>query len=224
MAAFRDREHAGRELARALERYRGRPSHVLAIPRGGVPVGHPVALRLDAPLSVMSLRKLHIPWSPEAGFGALTSNGEMVLNEPLVRAAGITEEVIRAVAQEVGREIQRRSRAYRAMSPPLDDLEGTVAILVDDGLASGFSMLAAIQSVKKHRPSSIVVAVPVSPLSSYQRVRPHCDVLIALKVVEEIPFAVASFYDAFPDLSDEEVKAYLRAANRTRDVLQRPER
>lgn len=207
---FQTREDAGRQLAVELAgRYADAEALVLAIPRGGVPVGVPIALRLGAPLDVIIPRKIPVPWDPEAGFGAVTAEGTIVLNEEMVSLLGLTPEEIQRAARTVQEEIRRRSEVYRGGRPPLD-AAGKLVVLTDDGLASGLTMIAAIRSLRPQRPERIVVAVPVAPRSSLRRVEPEADDVVCL--VEQVsgPFAVASFYRFFPDLSDEEVLRELR--------------
>lgn len=208
---FEDRLDAGRRLAQKLVRYRGQDVVVLAIPRGGVPVGFAVAKELGAKLDVIIPRKIPIPDNPEAGFGAVTADGTVVLNEPLVAQLGLTRDTIERLVDEVRAEIVRRQQAYRGGRPPAD-LAGKTVILVDDGLASGYTMMAAIQSVRKQRPKAIIVAVPVSPADAAERIRPLVDDLVVLVVRRTWVFAVASFYRRWYDLTDEEVIDYLKRA------------
>mgnify|MGYP000991454293 CR=1 FL=1 len=210
---FRDREDAGRRLAERLLDYEGRGALVLAIPRGGVPIGYQIAKRIGARLDVIVLRKIPIPWNPEAGFGAVTADGTVVLNESMVRGLGMSEEQIRRAVEEVRNEIVRRTRIYRNGSLELPDVAGRPVILVDDGLASGYTMLAAIQSLEKHKPSEIVVAVPVASSGAARLVRPRVDNFVALIIGERLPFAVADFYQHWSDLTDEEVMSYLERAS-----------
>ncbi|MCL6431658.1 MAG: phosphoribosyltransferase [Anaerolineae bacterium] len=211
--AFETRDQAGRELAGVLaESYAGTEAVVLAVPRGGVPVGAPIAARLQAPLDVIVPRKIPIPWEPEAGFGAVAPDGTIVLNEQLVPLLGLSEAEILAEARLVQQEIQRRTRVYRGNRPP-PATAGRLVILTDDGLASGLTMIAAVRSVRRNGPRQIVVAVPVAPRSSLERVSPEADEVICLIEQERGPFAVASFYRFFPDLSDEEVIRLLSEAH-----------
>ncbi len=210
---FDDRQAAGRRLAGVLsEAYGGVDGVALAIPRGGVPVALEVAQTLAIPLDVIVPRKIPIPWEPEAGFGAVTADGTILLNEPLVTQLGLTEAEIRRLAAQVQEEVRRRTRAYRG-TRPMPDLKGKMTFLIDDGLASGFTMLTAIQSLRRSDPGQIVVAVPVSPRRSVNLVEAEADELVCLIVQETPPFAVASFYASFPDLSDEQVIAYLEASD-----------
>jgi putative phosphoribosyl transferase len=209
---FRDRSDAGRRLADKLAEYEGAEAVVLAVPRGGVPVGFEVARRLRAPFDVIIPRKIPIPWNPEAGFGAITADGTMVLNHSMVESLGLSEEEIREAAEQVRQEIVRRTKQYGGRVP-MSSIEGKLVILVDDGLASGYTMLAAIESLRKHAPSSIVVAVPVASSGAVRLVASKTDRLVVLMVSHRIPFAVAGFYRIWRDLTDEEVRDYLKRAD-----------
>lgn len=211
---FRNRAEAGKRLAERLLDYAGSGAVVLAIPRGGVPVAYEIAKRLGAELDVIIPRKMPIPWNPEAGFGAITADGTMVLNEPMVESLGLTPDDISRVAEEVRREVVRRTRAYRGEKPPVD-VAGKIVILVDDGLASGYTMLAAIQSVRKLSPSKVIVAVPVASSSAARLVERAADRVIALVVSDRLPFAVADFYLEWRDLTDEEVLHYMQSNTMT---------
>ncbi len=208
---FKDRLHAGRELAEKLRGYKGRDVIVLAIPRGGVPVAYPIAVELDAILDVIVPRKIPIPWNPEAGFGAVTVDGEIVLNKDLVDRIGLEDDEIKELAGPVIEEIKRRTWIYRG-DKKFPDLDGETVIIVDDGLASGYTMLSAIKYVRRETPRELVVAVPVSPLSSVNLIKPLVDDFVCLVVEDTFSFAVASFYDEFPDLSDDKVIQYLTLA------------
>lgn len=210
---FRDRSDAGRRLAENLAPYQGSDVTVLAIPRGGVPVAVEVAGSLGSGLDILVVRKIPIPYNPEAGYGAVTEDGAIVLNEPLVAQLGLVEEDIRLQAEEVRAEIERRGALYRNGLPPAV-LEGKTAIIVDDGLASGFTMLAAVESARQRRAARIVVAVPVASRSASDVVRPVVDGLVSLITARMYAFAVASFYYRWYDLKDEEVVAYLEGWRR----------
>lgn len=211
---FENRLDAGNQLSKELLRFKGEQVVVLAIPRGGVPVAFPIATSLGAPLDVISPRKIPIPDNPEAGFGAVTEDGTIVLNDLLVAEIGLTPEQIDIEAEKVRREVERRIKKYRGgRSPP--DLQGKTVIIVDDGLASGYTMLAAVESVKTHRPKRIIVAIPVAPVRSINLVEPYVDEVVALIKSRAWAFAVASHYWSFPDLSDEEVLEYLEKARAT---------
>ncbi len=209
---FDNRFHAGELLAEKLEKYMGRSDTlVLAIPAGGVQVGFVVAERLGVPLDVVVTRKLHIPWNKEAGFGAVSWDGLVLLNEPLVAALGLTKgDVDRCVADEaevIGRRL-KRFRGDRSFPP----LRGKTAIVVDDGLASGFSMLATLKTLRRGGVGELVVAVPTAPERAIGLVRPHADVVYCLNVRSGPFFAVADAYRLWYDLDDEEVVELLRRA------------
>jgi putative phosphoribosyl transferase len=209
-AAFEDRRDAGRRLAGRLTGYDG-AAVVLAIPRGGVPVGYEISRRLGAPLDLIIPRKLPIPSEPEAGFGAVAPDGTVVLNEDMVRYLGLGREEIDEIARSVLEEVRRRVREYRG-ERPLPDLKGKTVIVADDGLASGYTMIAAVRAIKKQSPRRIVVAVPCSPASSVERLKREGVEVVCLFAQPYGPFAVASYYERFPDLSDEEVKSLLISA------------
>jgi predicted phosphoribosyltransferase len=212
---FRDREHAGQLLAEKLESYTTKDKDIvlLAIPAGGVPVGYVIAKAFHIPLSLIILRKIKIPWNPEAGFGSVAPDGTIFLNESLVKRLGLTQDEIKRSAAETLTEIKRRQRLFMG-DTPFPNLNDKLVILVDDGLASGFTMLAAINFVKRQSPKMIIVAVPTAPLGTIQRIAPNVDVdkLICLNVRESWVFAVADAYQKWYDLSDNEVKEYLKKA------------
>lgn len=209
---FKDRTQAGKLLAKALEKYNNKDAIILAIPSGGVPVGYVAAENLNlAAFDVIIVRKIQIPWNPEAGFGAISLDGTIVLNKPLVDVLGLNQEMIDKCASETMKEIQRRIQKFRD-DRPFPDLNNKIVILVDDGLASGFTMIAAINSVRKQKPKKVVVAVPTAPLSTIKRLFPYVDELICLNVRDFRTFAVADAYFKWYDLDDEEVLEYLRKA------------
>jgi putative phosphoribosyl transferase len=207
-SVYDDREDAGRQLASRLYKYAGRRAAVLAIPSGGVPVGAEIARVLGIPLDLAIVRKLQIPWQPEAGFGAVNSLGEVVLNERLVGEIGLGPETIEEAKERSMASIRAREQTFRKgrSPPPLSD---RVAILVDDGLASGFTMLAAIDQVKREMPERIVVAVPTGSLETVDRILPEVDELVCLNVRGPGSFAVADAYRHWYDLTDEEVISIL---------------
>jgi predicted phosphoribosyltransferase len=211
---FQDRIEAGRRLGERLHQFRGSEVIVFAIPRGGVPVAIEVARRLDSPLDIVVPRKIAIPHNPEAGYGAVTEDGVIVLNEPLTKQLGLTEPQIQGQAEGVREEIRKRSALYRGR-PQAPPVRGKTAIIVDDGLASGFTMVAAIRSVERREAASIVVAVPVASGTAYDLIRPLTHELVSLVIARVYQFAVASFYHQWHDLSDEEVIEYLADWDRT---------
>jgi erythromycin esterase-like protein/predicted phosphoribosyltransferase len=212
---FRDRRDAGRVLAGLLDHYRGQPDVlVLGLPRGGVPVAYEVAMALDAPLDVFLVRKLGVPGREELAMGAIASGGVIVLNDDVVRGLSITPEVIQRVAEQEGRELLRREQAYREGRPP-PDVAGKTVILVDDGLATGASMRAAIHALRQHKPARIVVAVPAAPASTCQELRAMVDEVVCATTPSPF-FAVGASYWDFTQTTDEEVRNLLRAAATTR--------
>ena len=207
-AFFRDRTDAGRQLAERLKDYGGGKSVVYAIPRGGIPVAVEVAGKLGAPLDVVVPRKIVIPDNPEAGFGAITEDGTIVLNEPLVRQLELTEPLIQHQVEIARAEILRRTAVFREHLPETG-VEGKTAIIIDDGLASGYTMVAAVKSMQRRKASKIVVAVPVASGSAYDLVKRIVDELVCLVLARTYGFAVASFYRRWHDLTDEEVNKHL---------------
>jgi len=207
---FADRADAGRELAKFLALAPDPSAIVLALPRGGVPVGAALAESLGAPLEPVFVAKLPIPFSPEAGFGAVGIDGSIVLNDDLVRTAGIAPAAVDGVVERAKAEVRRRALAYSG-TYSLPDVRGKRVYVTDDGLATGYTMIAAAKMVRKLRPSSLVLAVPVSPADSLAAVESHFDEAVCLIVQTRVPFAVASFYEDFHDLSDDEVLAVLEA-------------
>jgi predicted phosphoribosyltransferase len=208
---FRDRVEAGDVLAGRLGHYAGRSDVlVLALPRGGVPVAARVAQALGAPLDVFVVRKLGVPGHEELAMGAIASGGVQVVNEQVVGRLGLGEADLRRVAEAEERELARRERSYReGRAPP--DLAGRVVILVDDGLATGSTMRAAVAAARRLGPARVVVAVPTAPASTCERLRSEADEVIC--VTTPRPFrAVGYSYRSFPQTSDEEVRAILRQA------------
>jgi len=206
---FADRADAGRQLARKLAGYAGRGDVVvLGIPRGGVAVAFEVAKALDAPLDVFLSRKLGAPGQEELAFGALASGGIRVLDEDLVRELGISSEVIERMTQAVKAELDRRERLFRDGHPVLD-LGGKIVLLVDDGIATGSSTLAAIQTLRQMKPARLVLAVPVAPASTCKRLRQQVDELVCVHTPEHF-YAIGQFYGNFSQVPDEEVVDLLR--------------
>jgi putative phosphoribosyl transferase len=202
---FKDRNHAGQLLAEKLMEYSTqRNTVVLAVPSGGVPVGCTVSKLLGVPIEAVVVRKIQIPWNTEAGFGAMTWDGETVLNTELVDQLGLTEKVIQNSVRKCKEIIDERLKRFRG-SKPLPDLGGKIVILVDDGLASGFTMLAAVRGIRKKKPGKIVVAIPTASLMAVELLLPEVDKLVCLNIRSGAVFAVADAYVNWYDLSDEEV-------------------
>jgi len=218
-AVYVDRQTAGDKLAQALMEYKNRNALVLGIPRGGLAVGLPIALTLNAELDTIVLRKIPIPWEPEAGFGAITAEGDIILNEAMVSRLGLSQAEIERQANRVRAEVERRARAYRG-DRPFPEVRGRPVIVVDDGLATGYTMIAALQSARGRGADELICAVPVSPRDSLEAVRPYADRAVCLLVTDEYPFAVAAFYQEFPDMTDEEVHELLRRGWEDRRAVQ----
>lgn len=205
---FRDRTEAGRLLAARLEKYAGQPGVVvLALPRGGVPVAYEVARALHAPMDVFVVRKLGIPGHEELAMGAVATGGVRVLNDQVVKAVGIPDYMIDAVANWETEELKRRERLYRGDSPP-PDVRGKTVILVDDGLATGSTMLAAVRALRQQGPARIVVAVPVAAPDTCELVKAHVDEIVCAATPEPF-YAVGLWYRDFSQTTDEEVRELL---------------
>jgi predicted phosphoribosyltransferase len=206
---FRDRLHAGEALAGKLRSVAANGSmQALAIPAGGVPVGYALAKRLDITLDVVVVRKIQIPWNTEAGFGAITWDERPILNEPLVAQLRLSAEVVEQCIARTRQMVHKRNQRLRG-GRPFPELSGRTVILVDDGLASGFSMLAAAESIKTRHPRKVIVAVPTGSAHAIALLAPKVDQLVCLNVRNGPLFAVADAYESWYDLSDDEVLAYL---------------
>jgi predicted phosphoribosyltransferase len=206
---FADRREAGVVLAEHLRQFAGRDVVVLALPRGGVPVGYEVARALGARLDVFLVRKLGLPGHPELAMGALASGGVRVLNDDVLTWYPTSPSTIDAVARGEQRELERRERAYRD-GRPLVPVEGRMAILVDDGLATGSTMRAAVLAVRRLHPARVVVAVPVGASPTCEALREIADEVVCASTPE--PFtAVGLWYDDFSQTTDEEVRQLLAA-------------
>lgn len=208
---FADRREAGRLLARTLARYSGRPDVlVLALPRGGVPVGYEIAEAIGAPLDVLVVRKLGVPGQEELAIGAIASGGLRVLDREIVAALRLRPDQIEAVQKRETAELRRRERVFRGDRPP-EDVAGRTVILVDDGVATGSTLKVAIATLRQRHPEAIVVAVPVGPRGTVAELRALADEVVCLGTPS--PFqAVGQFYAAFDQTTDEEVRSLLAAA------------
>lgn len=208
---FRDRIEAGQLLSEKLMRYRNQPDViVLGLPRGGVPVAFEVARALHAPLDVFVVRKLGTPGQRELAMGAIASGGVLVLNDAVVQGLDIPMRVIDAVAAQEARELGRRERAYRG-SCSQREVHGKSVILIDDGVATGSTMRAAIRALRAQRPARLIVAVPTIAGSTYEQLRSEVDELIAL-ITPEPFFGVGEWYQDFSQTCDEEVTDLLQRA------------
>jgi len=206
---FRDRQHAGELLAALLSGYRGQAETlVLALPRGGVPVAAVVARGLGLPLDVFPVRKLGAPGQPEFAMGAIAANGFVVLHRDAIANLHIPQSTIEAVIAREHEEIVRQERVYRESRPPLV-LVGKTAILVDDGLATGYTMLAAIRAVRELHPARIVVAVPIAPSETLALLRTEADEVVCVHTPREL-FAIGQFYEDFAQTTDDQVREAMR--------------
>ena len=216
MGPYDDRQQAGVELALALDRYRDQDCVILAIPRGGVVVGYEVAQALDCDLDVIVPRKIGAPNQPELAIGAVATWGDhqIIIDEHAVRALGVSSDYLEQEAQQQSVEANRRLLAYRGtLDPP--EVEGRTVLLVDDGIATGYTTRAAAIAVRHLDPSEVVLAVPVGPPESVRTLRPYVDGLVCLRTPE--PFlAVGYWYRDFAQVSDEEVVELLRLARESR--------
>jgi predicted phosphoribosyltransferase len=206
---FKDRSEAGRLLAGALNHYRDRPdAMVLALPRGGVPVGYEIASILNLPLDVFIVRKLGVPGEEELAMGAIASGNVRALNQSVIEQLNIPESVIDTVANREAHEVERRERLYRGDKPPVD-VSNRIVILVDDGLATGSTMKAAVAALRRQHPAKIIVAVPTAPPDACDELRPNADEVICA-VTPEPFFSVGLWYEHFEQTSDAEVSELLR--------------
>lgn len=212
MTAFRDRRDAGRKLAQALSHYEGRSDvTVFALPRGGVPVAYEVALALNAPLDIFIVRKLGLPGREELAMGAIGSGGIRVLNDDVIRILNVPQEVINIIAQREMQELERRERTYRGnrTSPTVRD---RTVILIDDGLATGASMRAAVVGMRARQPARIVIAVPTAAGEVCDALQFAVDEMVCV-ITPEPFYGVGKWYQEFAQIDDEEVRILLEEAN-----------
>ncbi|HLG87404.1 MAG TPA: phosphoribosyltransferase [Alphaproteobacteria bacterium] len=209
---FRDRYHAGHRLAGALRHLRGTDSVVLALPRGGVPVGFEVAKALSVPLDLLLVRKIGVPAHEELALGAVVdgTNPQLVLNEEVMAAARPPAGYIETALRKALAEIERRRRLYLADAEPVE-IAGRAAVVIDDGIATGATMKAALRGVRRNQPYRLVLAVPVAPGASVDELRSECDEAVVLETPEPF-YAVGSHYADFNQTTDEEVVALLAKA------------
>jgi predicted phosphoribosyltransferase len=206
--AFHDRRDAGSRLAGAVATRGGLTDPiVLALPRGGVPIGYEVARRLGAPLDVLVVRKLGMPWQEELAIGAIASGGASVINWDLVREAGLRRDLIDRIRRREQAELERRARDYRG-DRPFPRLEGRSVIVVDDGAATGASILAALAALRSERPRELVVAVPVAPAETFRRLSGAASRVICLLVPPAF-WAIGDWYADFAQVTDAEVRSLL---------------
>jgi putative phosphoribosyl transferase len=213
--SFRDRQDAGRQLAKVLMKYANLEDvTVLGVPRGGVPVGFEIAVALRVPLDIFLSHKLGVPGQEELAFGAVAAGDGRFLDYEIIHAAGISPAQIEQISQETRATLEERARLYRGDRPPIS-VQGRTVILVDDGIATGASIYAAIHALRQMNPKNLIVAVPVAPISTINwlrsSLRPEIDELVVANSPEYF-YAVGQFYDHFSQTSDEEVVTLLRRA------------
>ena len=210
---FQNRAEAGQQLASRLGKYANREDViVVGVPRGGVPIAFEVATALNLPLDIFVLRKLGVPGHEELAFGAIGSGGVRVLDRQIVESVGLSQLVIEFVTRAERTELARREQIYRGGRPPLD-VRGKTVILVDDGIATGSSLRAGVHALRQMQPAAIVIAAPVAPRSTVNRLRSEVEDVVCAATPERF-YGVGQFYHDFSQVSDEEVNALLASAYR----------
>jgi len=212
---FENRYDAGKKLSEHMAEFKNRPAVVLAIPNGGIPVAHYVALELGAAMDIIISRKIPIPLAPEGGFGAVTDDGTVILNHDVLKRINLNDAQINYQVNQVRNDIQQRSLIYRS-SRPVSVLTGKIAVLVDDGLASGYTMLAAIESVRRKKPGMVVVAVPVASAMAVKTVEKTADRIVSVVTDYSPRFYVSDYYRYWNVLSDREGLACYQEWHRRR--------
>jgi predicted phosphoribosyltransferase len=208
LSRYRDRCEAGQILAEILRRYKGKEVVVLAVPRGGVPVALPVVRELQCEMDLIIPRKIGAPHQPEVALGAVCEDGGVLLNPHLVQSLGVSDSYINQESASEVNEIKRRLSAYRGLRPPVN-IAGRTVIVIDDGVATGFTITAALQSVARRRPAELILAVPVAPQDTIKTLAREVDTVIC-PLQPEIFYAVGQFYKNFKQLNDENVREMLR--------------
>lgn len=206
---FADRTDAGKRLAERLLRFKDRKPVVLALPRGGVPIGFEIARALSAPLDLVLVRKIGAPYHEELAIGAI-ADGELITDASAIASLHVTAEYLEAKQASALREIERRRRAYIGDREPVD-IAGHTAIVVDDGIATGATMRVALRATRRRKPAHLVLAVPVAPPDSIEELRSEVDEAVCLETPKDF-FAVGQFYRSFPQLTDDEVTSLLEQA------------
>lgn len=206
--SFADRRAAGIELARSLTQYRKTEAVVLAVPSGGIPVAAEVARTLALPLDLLIVKKLEFQEIPDAGFGAVGTEGDLLLNRHLITQLGFSREEVEEQLEKTKLLIEKQNLLFRA-ARPFPSVKGRTVLIVDDGLASGYTILAAVEFVKKRGPKAVVVAVPTAPKSTVDFILPGVDELVCLNLRGTPYFTIADAYESFNKISDEEVTSIL---------------
>ena len=206
---FIDRIDAGKRLAKALAGYKGRQPVVLALPRGGVPVAAEIAAALDAPLDLILVRKIGVPYQPELAMGAVVDGGEPVTvrNEDVISLSGVSEQEFNTIRDQQLAEIERRRKAYLG-DRPHPPVAGRTVLVIDDGVATGATTRAALQATRMRKPSKLVLAIPVAPTDTLKKLRDEADEVVCLEDYEEFG-AIGLFYSDFRQVSDNEVTEML---------------
>ena len=210
---YRDRSQAGEVLTKLLDSYKMQNVVIFAIPNGGAPVAFPIfknfrKVNPNVEFQLLIVRKIQIPYNTEAGFGAISLDGTIILNEPLVARIGLNEEQIQRQASKTLTQMKQRLKLY-GLEQQKFELKNKIAILIDDGLASGFTMIAAVKSIQKYQPERIIVSIPTAPRSSVERVSPLVDEIICPNIRDTLWFAVADAYQNWYDLDFKEVRMIL---------------
>lgn len=211
-APFHDRREAGVELSRALREYTGERPVVIALPRGGVPVGYEIARSLGAPLDVCIVRKLGVPWNPELGLGAIAEGGQIEVSHDVARAFSVSDAELAALIAVKRREVEDRVRLYRRGAPQVE-IAGRTVLVVDDGIATGGTVRAALRALRAREPDKIVLATPVIPEDALERLSTSFDQVVCLVAPREL-HSVGLWYRDFTQVSDEEVVGLLASARR----------
>ncbi|EKE03339.1 MAG: hypothetical protein ACD_20C00214G0009 [uncultured bacterium] len=205
---YQSREQAGRVLAEEISKLNLKKPYLLAIPRGGIQVAEAIADKLQIPINPIIVKKLPIPNNPEAGFGAVTIDGQKVLDKKTVSYLGLTEDEINSIANKVIQEMHHRIEVYGSINQK--EVESSDAIIVDDGVATGYSLIAALTSVKNMNPNSITAAVPVSSGNAYEKFSKLANYVVCPLVENTYFFAVGGYYREWYDLSEEQIKSILK--------------
>jgi predicted phosphoribosyltransferase len=205
---FEDRADAGRQLAHKLRGYKNTSAMVLAIPSGGVPIASEIAKSLNLQLDLILVRKVQIPWNTEAGFGAVNPDGEVIFNDALLMSLNLNKDEINAQVQKTRDTLGKRDRVFRK-NRPFPTIKDKEVIIVDDGLASGYTMLSALMFIRRREPQKITIAVPTGSLRTVDRILKDVDQLVCLNIRTGFPFSVADAYKNWYDLTDEDVQDIL---------------